>query len=72
METTRAGEGFATQMQECAQLIATNSVPFRFCQALRTTLPGAISVWGLETKQGELDKLRCFVSLGTTLMVPYA
>lgn len=39
MESIRAGEGFAAQMQECAQHIATSSDPFRFCQALRARLP---------------------------------
>lgn len=53
METTRAGEGFAAQSQECAQLTATSSVPLRIRQASESytsrgvPLSGAVSVWEL-------------------------
>lgn len=77
VETTCAREAFAAWMQECAQLIAASSVPFRLCQASESyssrgvTLSGAVSVWDLGAKQGELHKLRCFVSLGATMMDLY-
>ena len=70
VESIRAREGVTAWMQECAQLIATSSVVFRFCQASESntsrgvTLSGVVSVWDLGAKIGELHKFHYFVSLG--------